>query len=256
MLETIGTILGLANSAKSLFGGSGGSESSSLRKQYAWNIQAAKGMPSAQVEGLRAAGLNPMLALGMGGSMPSAPPATISPGKDADIATARTLATATAANQAAQSRLFSAQTENVEADTLDKLKKPALTEADTKLRGAQAKAQETLAAWQRQLEVTEGWNTKVKITEHWSNKLKYELDSLNLPSFQKQQLRKLLAEANSATTKADLDKSLMEIERLVAIGAEGVGAITGGLANSARALFGNKPKTIIQKAPNITIKNK
>ncbi|AXH75165.1 MAG: hypothetical protein [Microviridae sp.] len=251
-LETAGTILSLANSAKSLFGGGGSSEGASLKKQLAWNLREAREYPTAQVEGLRAAGLNPMLAVGKGIDAP--PPLTSSPGKDQDISTAKQLAAAQSMALASQAELNRAQTDNVKADTLDKLEKPALTKADVKLKGAQGQAQETLAAWQRQMEVTEGWNTKVKITENYSKKLMYELDKVNLGNRQKAEIKKLMGEAQSAKTKGELDAKYAEIERIIGMGGEAVGAVTGAVANTAKAIFGNKPKTIIQKAPNITIR--
>lgn len=251
-LETAGTVLSLANSAKSLFGGGGSSEGASLKKQLAWNLREAREYPSAQVEGLRAAGLNPMLAVGKG--IDSPPALTASPGKDADISTAKQLAASQSMALASQAELNRAQTENVKADTLDKLEKPAATKAGVKLTEAQAKAQETLAGWQRQMEVTEGWNTKVKITEHWSKKLMYELDQTNLGTRQKAEIKKLMGEAQSAKTKGELDAKYSEIERIIGMGGEAVGAVTGAVANTAKAILGHKPKTIIQKAPNVVIR--
>jgi len=253
MLETIGKVLSLATSAKSLFGKSK-SEKETMEDQLGMQLASARQMPSAQVEGLRAAGLNPMLAVGHGISAP--PPITASPGAETQASTAKNLASAQTLALASQAALNKAQVDNVNADTLDKLEKPAATKAGVKLSEAQAKAQETLAGWQRQLEVTEGWQTKIKITEHWSKKLQYQLDQLNLANRQKAELKKLMGEATTAKTKGDLDAKLMEIERIIGMGGEAVGAITGAVANSAKAIFGNKPKTIIQKAPNITIRNK
>jgi len=133
LLDTVGTVLGLGNSAKSLFGGGGSSESSSLKKQYAWNAYSARNLPSAQVEGLRAAGLNPMLALGMGGSMPNAPPATISPGKDTELATAKQLATAQTLNLAADTALKQAAAAKTAQDTKVGVQEEALKNAEHNL---------------------------------------------------------------------------------------------------------------------------
>lgn len=254
MLSMAGDVMGLASSAKSLLGGdSGRSARQQMADQHFFSLKNAEDMPVHMVKGMRAAGLNPMLVATKGftpGQMP-----TSGVQDDRAISTARQLAEATTLNQAAQARLYSAQTENVRADTLDKLVRPDLTKS-------QAALADQTRALQRQLEVTEGWNTKVKITEHYMRRLEYELAEINLPLRQKAELerlgaeiKKLLAEGESARTKADLDKKLSEIERIVGIGAEGIGAVTGALGNTAKAIFGNKPKTIIQKAPNVVIKN-
>lgn len=138
MLDTIGQVLGLASSAKSLFGGGGGSESASLKKQYAWNAYSARMLPTQQVAGLRAAGLNPMLALGMGGSMPSSPPATISPGKDADISSAKTLLAAQTANLAADTALKQAAAAKTAQDQKVGVQEEALKNAEHNLVQAQS----------------------------------------------------------------------------------------------------------------------
>lgn len=249
MLETIGQVLGLASSAKSLFGGSGGSESSSLKKQYAWNAYSARHLPSAQVEGLRAAGLNPMLALGMGGSMPNTPPATISPGKDADIATARTLAAATTANQAAQAKLYDKQADKVEAETQTEKLRPNQITAQTAL----TQAQEATEKWGPE---NKKWATELLSAQFgktvaekdaislWQRKL-VEAQTVNMDA-----TTKLINEQiKSAKTKADLDAAYMELERIIAMGAEGAGAVSGLVSSAAglrRAVEASKPRTTIR----------
>lgn len=253
MLETIGTILGLASSAKNLFSKSK-SEKDTMEDQLGMQLASARQMPSAQVEGLRAAGLNPMLAVGHGISAP--PPITASPGAETQASTAKSLASATIANQTAQAALYNAQADNVKADTLNKLELPEQTKSSTAL----IKAQTATEAWGPE---NRKWATELLSAQYgktvaekdaisiWQRKL-VEAQTINYAATTKI----LNEELRTARTKAELDEAFMKIERIIAMGAEGAGAVTGGLANSAKALFGNKPKTIIQRAPNITIRNK
>lgn len=129
-LGTAGSILNLANSAKSLFGGSK-DEGDSMKSQYAWNAYSALMLPQQQVAGLRKAGLNPMLAVGKG--IQSPPPITSSPGADdqqrtnrANTAINSALAMATTANQNAQADLYRAQAENTKAQTATEQERPDL----------------------------------------------------------------------------------------------------------------------------------
>lgn len=252
MLDKIGQVLGLASSAKSLFDGGGGSEGSSMKKQYAWNMysaqQAALNLPRYQVKGLRNAGLNPMLALGMGGNMPSSSshPITSSPGKDADIATAKALAAATTANQAAQAKLYNTQAENVQADTADKLLKPA----ETTERTALLKAQAATEAWGPE---NRKWATELLSAQYgktvaekdaiyqWQRKITEALTGKYA-----KETELLIQEVRSAKTKADVDEALLKIERLVGIGAEGLGAVSGAVSSASglkRAIDAAKPRT-------------
>lgn len=253
-LGTASSIMGLANSAKSLFGGGGSSEGDSMKRQVAWQQYSAQVMPKMQVAGLREAGLNPMLAVANGISAP--PPVTSSPGKDTELATAKQLAAATTANQLAQAKLYTSQAENVEADTQDKLLKPDETRERTNL----LKAQAATEAWGPE---NRKWATELLSAQY--GKTVAEKDAISIWQRKLTEAQTLVGERNaalllqeirSAKTKADVDEALLKLERIVAMGSEATGAVTGGLANSARALLGNKPKTIIQKAPNITIRNK
>lgn len=249
--KDIGSLL---SSAKSLFGGGDDDkpEWKSMRDQVNWSIASAKAMPSAQVEGLRSAGLNPMLAVGKGISAP--PPVTSSPGAETNAATARELSRATIANQTAQAVLYGAQARNVEADTQDKLLKPEQTSAQTAL----LKAQTATEAWGPE---NRKWATELISAQYgktvaekdallqWQRKL-VEAQQINYEAT----TRLINQQVRQATTKADLDAAYSELERIIAMGAEGVGAVTGAVANSARAIASGKPKTIINKAPNVILK--
>lgn len=251
-LETLGTVLSLANSAKSLFSGSDEKpEWKSMRDQVNWNAEAARVMPTAQVEGLRRAGLNPMLAVGHGISSP--PAVTSSPGAETQASTARQMAS----NQAG---VMAATIQNLESSSAKNLAEADLAKAKVITEGKMpenigqltatsaqlAKAHETMAALNRQLEVTEGWNTKQQITKHYLTKLEFELGQVNLPKLRKAEVDKAIADARSATTKAEVDKALLMLERQVGIGAESVGAIAGAVSSASglkRAIDANKPRT-------------
>lgn len=252
----LGGWLGAGSSALSLaqglFGGKGKSQSDMMEEQVGWNYHQAQYLPGYQVAGLRRAGLNPMLAATKG--LPAGQMPTQNAQDDRSISTARQLASAQIASQLAQTELYGAQKDNVEADTLNKLVMPANTAADTRLKAAQMGAQGTLADLQAEMHKTQEYQTKIKLTEHYQRKLEYELAESTLPNRIKQEIIKLTGEALTAKTRGEMDAKYMEAERLLAMGAEALGAVTGGLANSAKALLGNKPKTIIQKAPNITVR--
>ena len=128
MFGAISSALGALSSAKSLFGKSK-SEKDSMEDQLEMQLASARQMPSAQVAGLRAAGLNPMLAVGNGISSP--PPISSSPGSETQAATAKSLAAASAANQSAQAELYNAQAEKTKAETATELKRPENVEAQT-----------------------------------------------------------------------------------------------------------------------------
>jgi len=75
-----------------------------MKDQFAWNAYSALHMPSFQVQGLRKAGLNPMLAVGKGISSP--PPITSSPGSQDQASSAKM-------NSASQSAVAAAQVYNL-----------------------------------------------------------------------------------------------------------------------------------------------
>jgi len=240
MFGTIASALSLASSAKNLFGKSK-SEKDSMEDQLATQLESARQMPTAQVAGLRAAGLNPMLAVGNGISSP--PPISSSPGSETQAATAKALASATMANQSAQAELYSAQADKTRAETATELKRPENVEAQTgvskasvpkieqETRTSYAQMQQTgsLDRLQNQLAHTQEWVTKKSIADYFFRELELDLARSNLGPTQVAQLKKISAEARSAETEADLNESLREFER--------VAGIAGKASASARSLF-------------------
>jgi len=111
---SIAGYVSLANSAKSLFGGSK-DEGDSMKSQFAWNAYSTLMNPLFQVRGLRKAGLNPMLAVGKG--IQSGPTVTASPGADDQQRTNRTAAATAAGLAAAQIANLRANTDKAQAET-------------------------------------------------------------------------------------------------------------------------------------------
>jgi len=171
-----GTVAGYASqglqilsSAKSLFGGGdddGGMSNKEYAKQFAWSAKSAREMPAQQVIGMRAAGLNPMLLATKG--LPPAPGYTVEPGLETKMSTAKqvagtqaALAAASIANQSAQAKLYEAQAENVQADTLVKQKQPANIEAQTGLYRSTALMHDITGTLVGQQSMTETERTKL-----------------------------------------------------------------------------------------------
>lgn len=240
MFGAISSALGALSSAKSLFGKSK-SEKDSMEDQLEMQLASARQMPSAQVAGLRAAGLNPMLAVGNGISSP--PPISSSPGSETQAATAKSLAAASAANQSAQAELYNAQAEKTKAETATELKRPENVEAqtgvsrasvpkieqDTRTSYAQMQQTGSLDRLQTQLAHTQEWVTKKSIADYFFRELELDLARSNLGPRQSAEIKKIAAEARSAETEADLNESLREFERVAGIAGKAVG--------SARALL-------------------
>lgn len=125
-LDDIALGLSAANSAKSLlggmFGGGGKSQSDMMEEQVAWQYKMANRLPYEQVQGMRIAGLNPMLVATKG--LPQGQQPTQNTQDDRQVSTARqaansqtALAMSTAANQAAQAKLYETQAEKLRAET-------------------------------------------------------------------------------------------------------------------------------------------
>jgi len=210
---TIAAIASGLSSAAKLFGG-GGDQGDSMKDQYAWNMYSARMLPQQQVEGLRLAGLNPMLAVGKG--MQSAPGITNNTQDDRAINISRVNSAAQIAQTIAQTRLLDAQKENVEADTQDKLKKPGLTEAQTETERNRPeniqqqtkqlqtleRLQDTQNALTNQLRVSQEWITKQEITKHFLTKLEYELQRVYMPQRMQQEIAHRIAELREKLGKA------------------------------------------------------
>lgn len=140
-LETAGTILSLANSAKSLFGGSS-DQGDSMKSQYAWNALSTLNNPLFQVRGLRKAGLNPMLAVGKG--IAPAPTVTAAPGADEANRISRdqqrvasALAMAQIANTEANTEKAKAETANVNVNSARQANEIEVLKQEVPLKNAQ-----------------------------------------------------------------------------------------------------------------------
>lgn len=241
MFGAISAGLSALSSAKSLFGKSK-SEKDSMEDQLEMQLASARQMPTAQVAGLRAAGLNPMLAVGNGISAP--PPISSSPGSETQANTAKTLAAASAANQSAQAELYKAQADKTKAETVTEALRPENLKAQTEVATvsvpklkqetetsyAQMQQHGSTAGLQRQLERTEEWKTKKSIADFFFRELEYDLARSNLGPRQAAEIKKIAAEARSAETEADLNESIRELERQA--------GVAGKILGSARALLG------------------
>jgi len=223
----------------------------SAAKQMAMQIQAqydlARNLPTHQVAGLRAAGLNPLLAVTNG--LPSGQMPTSGAQDDRAIGLQEASVRAQVANQAAQAKLYNAQAEKTEAETETESHRPMNVAADTGAKMAQPKlleaqtyqalSQGNLAgatkALQEQLKATEDWRTRTATVETFMKNFEYELSLKNLPPRQMAEVRKLTAEARSAETEADLNESLRELERKMGVASK-AGGLVGSAASAARNL--------------------
>lgn len=256
-LETAATVMQLANSAKSLFGmgnDDGGMSSKDFEKQIKYQGIQALEYPTHQVQGLRNAGLNPMLAVGKGISAP--PTLNSEPGLETKLATAKQVASsqsavaaATIQNLAASSAKMQAEAKLTEAQTRTEENRPGNIIAQTGAYGAQTahqSAQAALADTQRELAgqqfKTEGYKTEIARLDEAFSKENYG----NRVNLAKVELDKARAELSSARTKADVDKALLRYERIAAMAKDASGAVSGLIPwnrlfqSSAKAI--RKPK--------------
>lgn len=242
ILETVGTVLSLANSAKSLFSKSK-SEKDSMEDQLQMQLESARQMPSAQVAGLRAAGLNPMLAIGHG--IQSPPNITASPGAEEQAHSAKQQAATAATVAAAQvQNLNSASAKNV-ADA-DLAREQAQTEESRRnLMGAQTAQTNVAAAFDamrtsltEQNWKTEGFTTKIRELEHSLLAETYG-DKRNQISVALDTAR---AELRSARTKAQVDEALLKYERIAAMSNQATGAVSNLIPFAN--LFKNSAKSV------------
>jgi len=175
-LSDFGGLLQAGSALSSLFGGGGGGASANdlAESQLFYSLLGMKHAPYAQTVGLRRAGLNPMLAVTKGfGASPSV--GMPSPVDDRQVATARGLAAASVANQAAQADLYSAQAAKTRAETpgndlyQEHLASSAAANRQSVQTGvATQNAQSALADLHRASELQQNQLTK---TEGWKSKL-------------------------------------------------------------------------------------
>lgn len=238
-LSTASSALQVANGVKSLFGGGDGASANDLSaSQLHYNLLGMQHAPHATVVGLRRAGLNPMLAIGK--ATPQASVGMSSPVDDRQVSTARGLAAASIANQAAQADLYSAQAANVRAQTLTEAKRPGQIAQDTATSLAMEAVHRATSHLTSEKTATQRWSTLKELTNFHMDKLQYEEAFKNLPTRVKAEADSAVAAARSATTKAELDERLSELERIVAMGSEAVGAITGGIGRVVSSAVGAK----------------
>lgn len=244
------TALNLFSSAKSIFGGGedGGTTNKEYAKQIIWNNQAAREYPTAQVEGLRRAGLNPMLAVGKGIS--GAPALVSEPGLEGKLATAKQQANAQTSLVAAQaSNLQSASAKNVADAAL--AEEQAKTEearrlqmgAETAHTNVQAGLDAMRTMSTEQQWHTEGFQTKIKELEH---SLLAETYGERRATIQ-QQLDNLRQEGRSLKTKADVDALLLKYERLAGMANQATGAVSNLIPWSR--FFRSSAKDVAAGAP-------
>jgi len=179
-----------------------------LRHQFDWSAKAAIEMPAFQVQGLRKAGLNPMLAVGKGISGPDYAKASM-PMDDRSISLQRSQldlqkasAMSALALQASQVELTRAQTAKTIAETETETKRPENIAGDTALKNAQQNAQQALSGLHTQQNVTSAAQQAVLEVEK-------SLKDFDLKNLQPQQLVKL---------KQDIEIMAQELKTAVRIG--------------------------------------
>lgn len=236
MLGEIAQGLGILNSAKSLLGDGGSrSERESMTDQFFFNMQNALQGPLHQVQGLRAAGLNPMLAVTKG--IPTPASASISPGSEdqarasrqqantaATVASAQVMnLNASTAKQVAEAKLADAQAET-------ERRRPDLISTQTGQASAETAriaAEEALSRARYGLTTqqtnTETFRAKVEELNHAFQAENYG----NRVNLAKVELEKARAELLSARTKADVDKALLHYERILGMAEKASGAVSG-----------------------------
>lgn len=262
-LSTIGSGLGtyFGGGAGGALGGAiggigdglfGGDEGHSASWYYEKNLQsqyrAANRLPYEQVQGMKTAGLNPILVATKGPPQgASAGAVHYSPADDRTVSVQRqqanassALAVSTAANQAAQAELYKAQADkinnadvpNVQADTENKRALTPQIEQQTRLAAEQTLNTGSMTMLNNALYRAKHWETKRAITQYYLENFKAELDQKNLPERQKAEISKIAAEARTANTEADLNEKMRDLERYL--------GAAGNLISTARAVFGKR----------------
>lgn len=197
-----------------LFGGKGKSASKMMEEQVAWWRYMQLHGPGLQVEGMRQAGLNPMLLATKGlpaSGMPSLPQTA----DDRSISLGRSQMALASAKSAAELAIASATVDNLKADTAKKYSEKDL--ADASIPGKQSepeaivaragldRANTDLVAWDAaqkastvELQNAQAGTAKAQEqllkVESWIKGLEFQLAKVNLPERQRLELEKLRAD--------------------------------------------------------------
>jgi len=207
-----GSLLSSAMSLGGLFGGGERSARDQMSDQMYFSLLGTRLLPQNQVIGLRAAGLNPMLAATKGPAVADMPSSGVT--DDRSIGIQKASAMAVIANQAAQARLYEAQAENVKAQTATEMERPANVAQSTRTSQEQAKSFLSASMLNRQLEANEGHKAKGIIAESWLKDLTYQIQEKYGPKMAEEAFRQatstssiMSSTAKSAqATEAALDK--------------------------------------------------
>lgn len=237
---------GISSAVGGLFGkkSKGPSLGTQMKMQADWQKQLALDLPWHQQEGLRRAGLNPILAATHGPAQGAQP--TASGTDDRIVGLQEATARSQIANQTAQAKLYNAQAEKTEAETATEKERPANVSADTSTKTAMTPkiVQDTRTSYaemqrlgstarlQDQLARTEEWKTKKSVTDFFFRELELDLAKSNMGPRQAAEIRKIAAEARSAETEADLNESIRDLERKL--------GMAGQAAGIARGIFGRR----------------
>lgn len=234
---------GISSAVSGLFGkkSKGPSVGKQMQMQARMQEEMALNLPYFQQEGLRRAGLNPILAATHGPAQGQQ--GTTAPTDDRMVGIQEASARAAIANQAAQAKLYNAQAEKTKAETATEMQRPENVSSDTAVKKGVLGVQqaEIARAWeqaglagataslQRQLTSTEDWKTKKAATDFYFRELEYRLAQSNLGPRQTAELRKISAQARLAETEAEVNESLRELEKQLGMAGKAAQILRGVL---------------------------